>query len=246
MILSHTLKLLRVALPVLALVCFGAGVARAQKIDKSKLDVAERRSAKAVKVLTDLAALPPAETIPKEIIERARGIAVFPDADKVNLLFQKLLKGSGLLSKRTTDGWTVPAFYAFLASDRGWTRIKSDSPGIIMLFMDDDILKDLEDGHIELKGNAGPVGELTPEQEKYIGKAAILVYSLSKGKLSGIGIEQDDTTQTGMNTDKNLNKSIYGMKARDLLQGKTLANTTALPPAIAEFQNALTALLPKP
>ena len=33
--------------------------ARAQKVDKGKLDAAARRSGKAVKILTDLSALPP-------------------------------------------------------------------------------------------------------------------------------------------------------------------------------------------
>jgi lipid-binding SYLF domain-containing protein len=222
-------------------VCLLSGAARAQKIDKAKLDTAARRSGKAAKVLTDVSALPPGETIPRELIERARAIGVFPDADKLNLLFQKFMKGYGVISRRVNGGWTAPAFYGFAVIDRGWTRVKTDEPGIIILFMDDDILKQLEKDKIKLVGEAGPVGELTPEKEHKIRGASIIVYAVSEGKVRGVEVEDDATAQGGINSDNNINKAVYGLKAREVLFGKTPMVTT-LPPAITEFQNVLTSL----
>lgn len=233
----------RLALSAIAAsVCLLSVAARAQKIDKAKLETATRRAGKAAKVLTDLSALPPGETIPRELIERARAIAVFPDVDRVNILFLKAMKGYGLMSRRIPDGWGTPAFYGFAVTDRGWTLVKPMEAGIIMLFMDDRILKQFEKDHVKLVGSAGPVGELTPEQEEKIRGAGIIIYALSDGKLRGIEVEDDDTTQTGINSDNNINKPVYGLKAREVLAGKTPVGTAEVPSAITEFQNALTKL----
>ena len=218
-----------------------AGAARAQKVDKGKLDAAARRSAKAVKVLTDLSALPAAEAIPRALLERARAVAVFPDVDRVNILFVKGMKGYGLMSRRVADGWGAPAFYGFAVMDKGWTKVKPANAGIIMLFMGDDTLKKFEKDQVKFEGAAGPVGELTDEQEQRLRAAGIIIYALSDGKLHGIEVENDSSTETGINSDNNINKAVYGLKAREVLWGKPPV-AAALPPAIADFQNALAGL----
>jgi lipid-binding SYLF domain-containing protein len=230
------------ALSAVAVVCLVSGAARAQKIDKGKLDAAARRAGKAAQVVTGLSTLPPGESIPKELIERARAIAVFPDVDKANLLVVKFMKGYGVMSRRVPGGWGTPAFYGFAVTDKGWTRMKSGEPGIIMLFMDDDVLKKFEKDQVKLEGAAGPVGELTNEKENRIRGASIIIYALSGGKVRGVSVEDDPTTETGINSDNNINQAVYGLKARDVLWGKTPAGAAPLPPAIAEFQNALTSL----
>lgn len=232
---------LRLALSSAAVACLLLTAAGAQKADKGKLDAAARRSGKATKVLADLAALPPGETIPRELIERARAVAVFPDVDRVNILFMKAMKGYGLMSRRVEGGWSTPAFYGFAVTDRGWTKVKPANAGIVMLVMNDATLKKFEKDHVEFEAAAGPVGELTPEKENVIREAGLLIYALSGGKLHGIEVEDDATTESGINSDNNINKAVYGLKAREVMWGKTPA-TNAVPPAVAEFQNALAGL----
>ena len=157
------------------------------------------------------------------------------------MLVQKFMKGSGVMSRRVATGWSTPAFYTFAVIDKGWTKVKGDKPGIIVLFMDDAILKGFEKDHITLTGVAGPLGELTSEKENKIRGASIILYALSDGKLRGIDVEDDSTTQSGMSADNHLNQAVYGLKGRDLFAGKTPAGPP-LPPAITEFQNALTSL----
>ena len=219
-----------------------SGTAHAQKVDKAKLETAARRSGKAAKVLTDLSALPPGETIPRELIERARAIAVFPDSDKMNLLIQKFWKGSGLMSRRVEGGWSTPAFYGFVVSDRGWTRVKSEEPGLIVLFMDDAMVKKLEKGNVKLEGAPGPVGEMTPAQQKEANRVSVLIYTIFEGKVRGVGVEDDLTTQTGIGPDNKLNKAVYGLKSREVLGGQPPVAPASVPPAVAEFQNALAGL----
>lgn len=231
----------RLAPAAALLLCLSLSAAGAQKADQGRLDAAARRSAKAVKVLAELSALPAGRSIPRELIERARAVAVFPDADKVNVLFKKFWKGYGLMSRRVPGGWGAPAFYGFAVLDRGWTRVKSDDPGIIMLLMDDAALRRFEKDGIELEAAAGPVGELTPEKEEKIRGAGIIMYALSAGELRGISVEIDDTAQAGMNSDNHLNQAVYGLKGREVFWGRTPPGMT-VPPAVAEFQAALAAL----
>jgi len=56
--------------------------AHAQKVDKEKFDTGIRRAVNATKALTDLAALAPGDGIPKDLIAKARVIAVFPNVTK--------------------------------------------------------------------------------------------------------------------------------------------------------------------
>jgi lipid-binding SYLF domain-containing protein len=239
--LFTSLRRIRFAFPVIAVVCILLPNARAQKLDQGKLDAATRRAGKATKVLSDLSGLPAGETIPRELIERARAIAVFPDVDRVNMLVIKAMKGYGLISRRVPGGWSTPAFYGFAVSDKGWSLVKPGNAGIIMLIMNDDMLKQFEKDHIALEGAPGPVGELTAENEKKIRGAAIFIYALGDGKLRGIKVDNDSTTQSGINSDNNVNKAIYGQKAREVMWSTTPV-TVAVPPAITEFQNALTNL----
>ena len=239
---SRCFRFVRFVVAVLCLLPVTA--AQAQKIDHGKLNAAARRSEKAIKVMADLSALPPAEGIPRELLESARAVAVFPDVDRVNMLVVKAMKGYGLMSRRGPDGWGSPAFYGFAVMDHGWTLVKPQNAGIIMLFMNEDVLKQFERDHIKFQGVAGPIGPLTSETEKKIRAAGIIIYSLSDGKLSGIKVEDDSTTETGINSDNNINKAVYGLKAREILGGKTPTVTPA-PAWITQFQDALTNFLGK-
>jgi lipid-binding SYLF domain-containing protein len=231
----------RLALFAVAAVCLLPAAARAQKVDKDKLETATRRSGKAVKVLADLSALPPGETIPRELLDRAQAVAVIPDVERVNILVMKAMKGYGLMSRRVEGGWSTPVFCGFAVIDHGWTLVKPAEAGIIMLFMDEDILEQLQKDRLKLETAAGPVGEVTPESEKKMRKARVLMYALSDGNLRGIKVDDDDTTQSGINSDNNMNKAIYGLKGREVLAGKTPL-TAEIPPAITEFQSALASL----
>jgi lipid-binding SYLF domain-containing protein len=170
----------------------------AQKVDKEKLDTGTRRAAKAAKVLRDLAALAPAESIPKDLLAKARVVAVFPDITKINVLFEKAMKGYGLVSRRIDGGWSMPAYYGFGVQDKGWTRIKSESPGVIMLFIDDTALKAFEKDHIAIEGaHAGPISVTVSEVDtKKIVNERILVYALADGVLKGVDIASDDSAMS--------------------------------------------------
>ena len=230
----------RLAICTLVILSFFLVVKPAQKVDRARLDSAASRATKATKALTDALALPRNEAIPKELIKRAKAIAVFPDTSKANLLFMKVMKGNGLVVRRVEDGWSMPGFYAFAVMDGGWSKTKSGSPDIIMLFMGESA-RAFADDHVPLFSMAGPVGELAPEQAEKLENAGIIVYAFADGKVWGIEVKDDSSVQSGINSDNNFNKAVYGLKARDVLKG-TPPVQTEIPSAITEFQKVLTSM----
>ena len=51
--------------------------------------------------------------LPKELIDQAKAIGVFPKVTKETSMFTQVTQGFGVISARLETGWTVPAFYAF-------------------------------------------------------------------------------------------------------------------------------------
>ena len=52
----------------------------------------------------------PDNGIPKELIDKAQAIAVFPGVLKAAFIFGGR-EGKGVISRRTAQGWTTPAFF---------------------------------------------------------------------------------------------------------------------------------------
>lgn len=212
----------------------------AQKVDKEKLDTGTKRATAAAKVLTDAAALPTSGAMPKELLAKARVIAVFPNVMKINVLFQKGMKGYGLAARRVGEDWSMPAFYGFGVSDKGWTKVKSESPGVIMIFTSDKVF---EKDHIAIAGAVeGPVGDkLTEQEQKRIADYGIFFYALGDGELRGVSVADDSSAMSGLGIDNNINKAVFGLKGIEVLWDKA-KSIVPVPSEIGEFRKALTAL----
>lgn len=216
----------------------------AQKIDQTRLNDAIQRSRDAAKVLQTVTSTSD-QRIPKELINRAKAIGVFPDVKKANLLFQKVISGFGVVCSRLPGGWSPPAFYAVGMNELGLTSVSVKSPDVIMLFMNDKAVEWFRKGGFRFADErivfAGPVGELTREKENDIRAANIIAYATSNGELRGIKAESDIFSVAGINPDNNINKAIYGIKGREVLGGNEPKWPSVLP-MVADFQNALKSL----
>jgi lipid-binding SYLF domain-containing protein len=240
-VLSKSPRSLMVALLSLAGFAVMCQPSAAQKIDQSRLDNAIQRSRDAAKVIQTVTSASE-HRIPKELINRARAMGVFPDVKKANLLFQKVISGFGVVSSRLPGGWSPPAFYAVGMNELGLTSVSFKSPDVIMLFMNDKTLEWFRKGGFRFSDERivfpGPVGELTREKENDIRAANIIAYATFNGELRGIKAESDLFSVAGINPDNNINKAIYGIKGREVLGGKEPKWPTVLP-KVADFQNAL-------
>lgn len=216
----------------------------AQEKVNEKQATASKRAAAATKALNDIAALPAAESIPAELLARAKVVAVFPNITKVNLVFQKAMKGSGLATRRTAEGWGTPVFYQFSMIDSGWTTAEAKSPTIIMLFLNEATVNEFKENYVEIGGTvAGPIGEtLTETDKKRMDGVRLVAYGFRDGKLIGVKIEQSDSTQSGMYVDNAMNKPTYAAKGADVFFSTAEAKGV---PEIEELRTALTKFVRK-
>jgi lipid-binding SYLF domain-containing protein len=191
---------------------------------QTRPETAARRSKNAAKTINVVTGMTEDETIPAELFKSAYAIAVFPDVVRSTLLFSQGMKGYGVISIRQPTGWSLPAFYGY-----GSTKIGLKKPGfksfdLIVLFMKKDVVDWFQGGRLEFKGLkagvAGPVGKWTKEMDLAVSGIGILMYALVDGKLKGMDVEAEFMDDAILNPDNNINKAVYGMKGREVLQGK--------------------------
>ena len=213
-----------------------------QKPDPQKFQHAIIRSADAGRILSLLAAASD-NGIPKELIDRAEAIGVFPKVDKETVVFTQTTRGYGVISSRTEKGWTMPAFYRF--GGGGYTSPFSDSESyaLVLLFLTKDSLKWFEKGGVLLSANQeaveGPVGTISDVQRKALEGETMLAYAYFNGKVSGKGFSTRFWKAFALNPDNNINTPLYGMKGREVLAGANLDSTQILG-GISAYQEALT------
>jgi len=208
---------------------------------QNKFRHATERSGDAGRII-ELLALVPDSGLPKELIDKAEAVAVFPKVEKQTALFSQVTHGYGVISARVEDGWTKPAFYAFGGGGYGNPFAKNETYGIILLFMTKDAVAAFEKGGVKLKGEkkalAGPVGTITDEQRKEFEGAHILAYAYFNGKLKGTAFGKSFWKSFLLNPDNNINKPLYKMKGREVLAGKKV-DTASLPAGIPAYQEVL-------
>jgi lipid-binding SYLF domain-containing protein len=178
----------------------------------------------------------PDHSIPRELLDRAEAVAVFPGMLKAGFVVGGR-GGSGLISRRVTGGWSAPAFFKMGGASIG-AQIGAAKTDLVLLFMNEDALKGLLEDKLEMGGEAsaaaGPVGRTASATTNLTFDAGILSYSRSKGLFAGLEIKG-----AVINPDNNLNEAIYGLKARDLLTGSNRVRMTDVLPGIIVFPNTL-------
>ena len=203
----------------------------AQKNDK-KTDEATRRSKDAATVFHEIMGAPD-KGIPKDLVEKAQAIAVFPGVLKAAFIFGGS-EGKGVISRRTAQGWTTPAFFNLGGGSFG-AQIGADKTDYVLLVMNEKGLNGLLGDKFQIGGEvgvaAGPIGRTASAATDAQLKAEILSYSRSKGLFAGV-----DLNGTAITPDNNLNEAVYGMKAKDVLSGAV----GSIPPLVSIFPDTLT------
>jgi len=178
----------------------------------------------------------PEHSIPKELLDRAEAVAVFPGVLKAGLGIGGR-GGSGLISRRITGGWSVPVFFKMGGLSIG-PQIGASKTDFVLLFMNESALKGLLEDKLEIGGEAsaaaGPVGRAASASTNLTLDAGILSYSRSKGLFAGLELKG-----AVVNPDNNLNEAIYGMKAKDLLTGSNKINMADVLSGVIIFPNTL-------
>jgi len=176
----------------------------------------------------------------KELIGRASAVGVFPVIREQTAFFLESATGDGVVSVRTADGWTMPAFYALGSVRYRGIFIKDGEFAVIILFMRGEALPSCGNENITFKSKKnvrpGPVGTLSEDKRSEMKDALMIAYVYSKGHLLATAPDRRDWDGFTLNDQDNLNKRVYGKRTCDVLAGKeTLKN----PAGIAAFRDML-------
>jgi lipid-binding SYLF domain-containing protein len=176
------------------------------------------------------------KAIPKELLERAKCIAVLPGVIKAAIGFGAR-HGSGVMSCRSESGWSTPAFVSISGGSWG-VQLGAESSDIVLFFMNDRGARSLVDGsRVTLGGQAsvaaGPLGRSAEAATNLDFKAEIYSYAKSKGLFAGLSLEGAE-----LRPDNDDNRDYYGsgVTTTQLLFGSGPAK---VPAEAQTFQQAL-------
>jgi len=167
--------------------------------------------------------------IPKAVLQRARGLAIF-QVLKAGFVFSGKA-GSGLVIARLPDGsWSAPSCIA--TGGLGWgLQIGADvSDFVIVLNSEEAVRAFAMGGNVTIGGtvsaSAGPIGTGGSVQASLAHPAPMFSYSKSKGLYAGLSLEG-----TVLIERKDANRDFYGssIPAKDILEGRVPPPEVAAP-----------------
>ncbi|KAH9851505.1 DUF500-domain-containing protein [Lenzites betulinus] len=158
--------------------------------------------------------------IPKAVLQRARGLAIF-QVVKAGFVFSGKA-GSGIVIARMPDGsWSAPSCIA--TGGVGWgLQIGADITDFVIVLNSEEAVRAFAmGGNVTIGGNisaaAGPIGTGGAVQASLAHPAPMFSYSKSKGLFAGLSLEG-----TVLLERKDANRDFYGsvVPARDILSGR--------------------------
>jgi SH3 domain-containing YSC84-like protein 1 len=156
----------------------------------AKVKEAAAQSVKAGKVF-DAIMQTPDKAIPRDLLARAKAIAVFPQVIKAAFIVGGE-GGRGVVTRRTGAGWINPVFFRAGGGSVG-PQIGASATDIVLLFMNDDAVGGLMKDKFELGAEAavaaGPVGREASAGTDALMHAEILSYSRSRGLFAGVNLK---------------------------------------------------------
>lgn len=207
---------------------------------EGKAKQAAAQSAKAAKVF-DAIMQAPDKSIPQDLLTRAKAIAVFPQVIKASFVVGGE-GGRGVVSRRTSVGWSDPVFFRAGGGSVGW-QIGASATDFVLLFMNDEAMAGLMKDKFELGAEAsvagGPVGREAGAGTDALMQAKVLSYSRSHGLFAGVSLKG-----VVVRPEDDLNRAVYSKTARELLTddkpaaGNTDNDLPAFPQAIERYTHA--------
>src|SRR5438034_1352213 len=201
---------------------------------KSRMADATRHSREAAETFTEIMNVRE-KAIPKELLDKAEAIAVFPGVIKAAFIFGGR-GGQGVISRRVKGGWSAPSFFNLSGGSFG-AQIGAQKTDYVLLIMNEDGIKGLLRDKFELGGEisvaAGPVGREAAASTNTRLDAGIVSYSRRKGLFIGAALKG-----AVISPDNDLNEAVYHMKAEQLLTGKPMT-PAHMPPSVRIFPRTL-------
>ena len=191
---------------VLLVIAAASHVVFAQASDEAK------RIAIAGTVLEEIMAAAD-KTVPRSILEKAEGIAVFPSLIKGGIIVGGQ-RGRGILSVRDkkNGGWSSPAFLTITGGSIG-AQFGAQAIDLVLVINNQRGLEQLVKNQFKVGADAavaaGPVGRDASASTDIQMRAQILSYSRARGLFAGVTLNGSTIRQ-----DRDANERFYGTAYR--------------------------------
>jgi lipid-binding SYLF domain-containing protein len=206
-----------------------AGMAHSQAREEGRLLLATQ-------VLEELRAQRD-QYIPDRLLERAYGIAVFPDVNKGAFLIGGRY-GHGALVVRDKEGrFSSPVFVTLAGGSFGW-QWGVQQADVVLVFTTPKGVERIADGKMTLGADAsvaaGPVGRQTSAATDATFKAEVYSYSRSRGLFAGLALDGSAITM-----DHKANTRFYGGDSGVTTEQILAGNVSSDAPAVERFLAAI-------
>ncbi len=184
--------------------------------------------------------------VPDRLLERAYGIAVFPDLTKV-AFFAGGRRGHGVLVVRDKNGrFTNPVFVTLTGGSFGW-QWGVALTDIVLVFTTPKGIEGINGGKVTLGADAsvaaGPLGRQASAATDAGFKAEVYSYSRSKGVFAGLALDG-----TVITIDDAANATFYkkpGVTAGDIIAGNVTTDDESARRFLAAVATSTTAAAPQ-
>ena len=223
-----------VALGAVLLMAGRSPAASADESRDKKIREAAEQSSRAAKAFEAIMQVPD-KAIPRDLLSRAKAVAVFPRVIKVAATVGGE-GGRGVVSRHTDAGWGDPVFLRGGGGSVG-PQIGASSTDYFLLLMSDESVQALMKDRFELGGEAGvaagPVGRNAGAATDALMQAAILSYSRSRGLFAGANVKG-----VVLRPEDDLNLAVYNKTARELLSDQ-IADDAETGSSLKSFPDAI-------
>lgn len=179
----------------------------------------DKRVASANTVVQEIMSAPDGG-IPRRILSNATCVGVIPSVKKAAFLVGASY-GQGVVTCRTTTGWSGPVFIRLAGASFGF-QIGGQATDLVLIAVNDKGFQDLLKSSVKLGAGAsiaaGPVGRTASAATNILLDSELLSYSRAKGIFAGVDLNGADLSQ---NTDDTT--LFYGgieHERSDILRGK--------------------------
>jgi len=171
-------------------------------------------------VLKEILGVP--DDIPKDLLDRAECVIVFPSVKKVAIGIGGSY-GRGAISCRTGENydgpWSAPAMFALEGGSIGF-QLGGQATDYVLLVMNDRGASSVLGSKVKLGADAsaaaGPKGRTAGASTDIVMNAEMLTYSRARGLFAGVSLEGST-----LRSDDDANKLVYGKElgAREIVTG---------------------------
>lgn len=205
-----------------------------QQKDAKRFNDARQRALAAGEIVSSLVHL-----IPKGLAEKAVGVGAFR-CKKIDLLLEHAIICPGVISSRTSTGWSTAAFFRLVAGGGGRPdRALNDADELVLIFTarpPHDWLTRLKQAR---KAEPGPLDRLPDDLDQtFFSAPHVFAYIRNKKEWRGDKWKSGFWKSVGLAEDNDINKPLYDLKGHQVL-GQPAKDTREIPTEILTFQTYL-------